>query len=98
VHDIEIGAIDDLVEREQLSSMLGEIGDRIDWNVRQIRLRAEAFVGEGLGPADAAHLAFAEAAAASFVTCDDRLIRQCERIQPGIWCGSPVAFGNEENL
>jgi hypothetical protein len=40
--------------------MLGEIGDRIDWNVRQIR--------------------------------------QCERIQPGIWCGSPVAFGNEENL
>ena len=53
---------------------------------------------ETVGPADAAHLAFAEAAQASFVTCDDRLIRQCRRLPVSAWCGDPVAFWVEEDL
>jgi predicted nucleic acid-binding protein len=52
----------------------------------------------GLGPADAAHLAFAEAAQADFITCDDRLIRQCRRFKPSVWFGAPNAFCDRENL
>jgi hypothetical protein len=98
VHDIEINAIDDPIEREHLLSMLEDVGYRASFNLLQVRLRAEELIEEGLGPADAAHLAFAEAAAAGFVTCDDRLIHQCQRVQPDIWCGNPVAFCSEENL
>jgi predicted nucleic acid-binding protein len=78
--------------------MLNEIGSRAGFDVHRVRRRAEQLTEEGLGPADAAHLAFAETATASFVTCDDRLIRQCRRIQPSVWCGDPMAFCSEENL
>lgn len=98
VHDIEIRAIDNPIEREHLLSTLSEIGYRVVFDLRRVRQRAEELSEEGLGSADAAHLAFAEAAVASFVTCDDRLIRQCRRVQPDVWCGSPVAFCSEENL
>ena len=98
VHDIEIAAIEDPVEREHLLSMLGEIGYRVSFDLRQVRHRAEELTQGGLGPADAAHLAFAEAAAASFVTCDDRLIRQCRRVRSNVWCGTPEAFCSEEGL
>ena len=50
------------------------------------------------GPSDAAHLAFAEAAEADFVTCDDRLLRQCRRVQPSVWFGTLMAFCDKENL
>jgi predicted nucleic acid-binding protein len=68
----------------------------LDWH--RVRLRAEQLAEEGLGSADAAHLAFAEMAAASFVTCDDRLIRQCRRVQLNVWCGDPMTFCSEESL
>ena len=51
-----------------------------------------------MGPADAAPLAFAEQANADFVTCDARLLRQAHRIQAKIWCGTPVAYCDKENL
>ena len=98
VHDVEINAIDVSIERGHLSSMLNEVGSRVAFDLHRARRRAEQLTEEGLGPADAAHLAFAEMAAASFVTCDDRLIRQCRRIQPNVWCGDPMAFCSEENL
>jgi hypothetical protein len=98
VHGVEIDAIDFAVEREHLLSTLNEIGSRAAVDLHLVRQRAQQLAKEGLGPADAAHMAFAEAARASFITCDDRLIRQCQRIQPDIWCGSPVTFCSEENL
>jgi predicted nucleic acid-binding protein len=98
VHDVEISAIDVSVEREHLLSMLSEIGDRVAFDSHLVRRRAKQLTEEGLGPADAAHLAFAETAGASFVTCDDRLIRQCRRIQPNIWFGDPMAFCSKEDL
>ena len=79
-------------------STLDAIGSQITVDPHRVRQRAEHLTDEGLGPADAAHLAFAEAAAASFVTCDDRLIRQCRRVSLSIWSGSPVAFCSEESL
>ena len=59
---------------------------------------AEQLVEHGLGPADAAHLALAEAAEADFVSCDDRLLRQCRRVESSIWFGTLMAFCDKENL
>jgi predicted nucleic acid-binding protein len=98
VHDIEIGAIDDSTEREHLLSLLRQIGHRTDFDPQRARKRAERLTQQELGPADAAHLAFAEEANASFISCDDRLIRQCRRVQPDVWFGTPVAFCDKENL
>lgn len=75
VHDIEIGAFDDAIEREHLLSILDIIGSRVVYDSYEVRQRAEELTEAGLGPAGDAHLAFAEAAGASFVTCDDRLLR-----------------------
>jgi predicted nucleic acid-binding protein len=98
MHNIEIGAIGDLAEREQLLSTLRQIGQRVSFDPQQARTRAEQLTQRGLGPADAAHLAFAEEAQADFVTCDDRLLRRYQRAQPRIWSGTPVAFCSKEDL
>ena len=98
VHDAELGAIDDLAEREQLLSTLRQIGHRVAFDLKQARNRAEQLTQQRLGPADAAHLAFAEDARADFITCDDRLLRQCQRVRPGVWFGTPIAFCDKENL
>ena len=97
-HMIEIGAIEDLTERAHLFSTLRQVGNPITFELKQTRKRAERLIQQGLGPADAAHLAFAEQADADFIICDDRLLRQCRRIRPGIWFGTPVAFCDKEDL
>lgn len=64
-----------------------------------IRLESDAVLVQlGFGPADAAHLAFAEAGQADFVTYDDRLPKPCRRVQPGVWGGSPLLYCDKENL
>jgi predicted nucleic acid-binding protein len=98
VHDAEIAAIDDLAERIHLQVMLQQIGLRVPLDLSEARQRAEILVQQGLGPADAAHLACAEQVRADSVTCDDRLIRQCRRVKPGIWFGTPIAFCDQEDL
>ena len=70
----------------------------LEFDLPTVRQRAEQLVTEGLGVADAAHLAFAEAAEAEFVTVDDRLLKQCGRMKPAVWCGSPAAYCEKENL
>lgn len=97
-HSVEIAAIEDLAEREHLQLLLQEIGTRISFDLPRARQRAEQLAQQGLGPADAAHLALAEQAESDFVTCDDRLLRQCGRIRPGIWCGTPIAYCEKEDL
>lgn len=98
VHDAEIAAIDDPAERIHLQVMLQRIGLRLALDLPRARQRAEVLVQQGLGPADAAHLACAEQAGADFVTCDDRLLRQCRRVKPGLWFGTPIAFCDKEDL
>jgi len=97
-HDVEIAAIEEPAERENLQLLLQESGTRISFDLPQARQQAEQLVQQGLGPADAAHLALAGQARCDFITCDDRLLRQCRRIQPGIWCGTPLAYCEKENL
>ena len=60
VHDNEINAIDDPVERTHLLSTLRQLAWDIVFDLGQARRRAEELASQGLGPADAAHLAFAE--------------------------------------
>jgi len=97
-HDVEINAIVDVTGRQRLVSLLRQIGSRLTFDLRQARDRAEQLVRRGLGLADAAHLAFALEAKAAFITCDDRLLRQCRRIGLDVWFGTPEAFCDEENL
>ena len=98
VHDVEVTAIPDPTEREYLLRLLRQVGQRISPDLRLVRARAEVFVTQGLGPADAAHLAFAESISADFVICDDRLLRQCRRLSLDCWCGTPLALCEKENL
>lgn len=51
-----------------------------------------------MGIGDAAHVAFAEAANADFVSVDDRLLKQCKRLSVHVWYGSPLAYCDKENL
>lgn len=98
VHQLEIDAITDLEERKQLLLLLEEFGTQVEFDLQTVRQRAEQWVGQGLGVADAAHLAFAEAAQAEFVTVDDRLLSQCRRVTPDVWCGTPPTYCEKENL
>lgn len=98
VHTVEIDAITTLSEREHLSLILRQLGKNHPFDLTEVRKRAEYLNAQRLGPADAAHLAFAEAANADFVTCDDRLLRQCRRVKTHVWTGSPIAFCEKENL
>ncbi len=98
VHVKEISAISDQVERFELYHLLQETGKFITVNKPLARKRAEELVLVGLGPADAAHLVFAEAAGADFVTCDDRLCKKCRKLDLAIWTGNPVSFCDKEGL
>ena len=98
VHELEIGAIADATERDQLLGVLHRLAGPHAFSLSKVRERAEELVQLGLGPADAAHLAFAETAQSDFVTCDDRLLRQCRRARPRVWVGTPVAYCDKENL
>jgi len=97
-HDVEIAAIGNSAEREHWQLMLRQIGTRVPFDLPQARQRAEVLVQQGLGVADAAHLAFAKQAEADFVTCDDRLLRRYHNVQRNVWCGMPITFCDKENL
>lgn len=98
VHFTEIAAIEDIAEREQLQILLEENRIHVAFDLPQARRHAEQLVRQKLGVADAAHLVFAEQAQSDFVTCDDRLLQQCRRVRPSIWCGTPIAYCEKENL
>jgi predicted nucleic acid-binding protein len=97
-HQVEIEAIADLEENRHLMLFLKKFGTPVDFDLQTARQRAEQLVEQGLGVADAVHLAFAEQAQADFVTVDDRLIKQCRRIKATVWCGTPPAYCEKENL
>jgi len=98
VHDIEIGAISNKEERDQLLLLLQRFGVRPEYDLGKTRTRAEELTAQGMGAADAAHVAFAEQAEVEFVTVDDRLLRRCRRLGVTIWCGTPQAYCEKENL
>ncbi len=98
VHFKEIGAIEDNFERIEVQTILEKLGETVIVNKAQTRTRAEELVNLGFGVADAAHVAFAEKAGALFISCDNKLIKKCLNHKINIWCGSPVAFCEMEDL
>jgi predicted nucleic acid-binding protein len=98
VHVKELSAMADQVERFQIFHLLRESGKFIVFDKQAGRKRAEELVSFGLGPADAAHVTFAEIALADFVTCDDRLAKKCRRLDLKVWAGNPVSFCEKEGL
>ncbi len=98
VHIHEIGAIDDPIERTELLTLMSSLGDMIHSKEGDVRTRAEELVMLGFGVADAAHVAFAEKVKASFISCDDKLIKHCMKYGIQTWCGNPVAYCEKEGL
>jgi predicted nucleic acid-binding protein len=98
VHKFEISDIANYSERIDLLLLLEKLGERVEIDNHAARARAETLTRFGMGPADAAHLAFAEAAKADFLSCDDKLIKKCSRMTVDVWTGNPVAFCDKENL
>jgi predicted nucleic acid-binding protein len=98
VHEKEIEAISDPVERAELKGLLRQHGHPVLVDLDATRARAEGLVSLGFGIADAAHIAFAEADGAKFVSCDDKLVKKCLRHSIAVWAGDPVRFCVEEGL
>lgn len=67
-------------------------------NKKTVLIRSEELIQQGIGVADAAHLAFAEATKADFISCDDKLIKKCAKTAIDVWAGNPVAFCFKEDL
>lgn len=98
VYQAEIAAIPYAQERQHLHFLLAEIGMQPEVDLSHVRRRAEALAQAGMGVADAAHVAFAEYVGADFVTVDDRLLKKCHRLAVQVWCGTPQAYCDKENL
>jgi predicted nucleic acid-binding protein len=98
VHFLEIDAIDDVEERYEVAALLKKFGVQPSWNSAKTRQRAEELYQMSFGAADAAHVAFAEAGADFFITCDDKLLKKCRRIDTTVKIASPVNFIIEEDL
>ncbi len=98
VHVEEIDAIPDVYERVELQTILARVGMKVAVDLSEARGKAEELIALGLGVADAAHVAFAEKAGASFISCDDRLIKKCLNHRIEVWCGNPVSFCEKEEL
>lgn len=98
VHKLEISDISNDAERIDLLLFLEQLGVKHNIDKKAARMRVEELSQQGFGPADAAHLAFAEAAKADFISCDDKLIKKCSKISINVWAGNPVSFCNKEDL
>jgi predicted nucleic acid-binding protein len=98
VHIREIEDISDMLERIELQTLLDRMGEPVKVNMTEARARADELVNLGFGIADAAHAAFAEQADASFISCDDRLVKKCINHKLSVWCGNPVVFCEKEGL
>lgn len=98
VHFREVVAIAEPRERAEVTAILRRYGSRPACDLRAVRTRAEALHVRRMGIADAAHVAFAEATADVFITCDDRLRRQCRRLSVRLRVMSPLDFCLAEDL
>jgi len=75
--DIEVAAISDETRRRRVAELFPEGIMELSESVFQ---RARQHMLTGLHVADAVHVAAAESLGADvFLTCDDRLLRQCQR-------------------
>lgn len=98
VHYREASANPDITRREHVLTLLRNNSSEVAVDPARVRERAEKLLQYGLGAADAAHVAFAEATESDFVSVDDRLLRHLQRVGPKIWFGTPMAYCDKEDL
>jgi predicted nucleic acid-binding protein len=98
VHYREVTAIEETRERAELTALLHRYGINPSCDLSSVRQRAEALHARRFGVADAVHVTFAEATADVFITCDDRLLRQCRRASVRVRAMSPIDFCLAEDL
>lgn len=98
VHLKEIETIEELRERLWLVDLLDKYGIMPPCALSKIRKRAELLCNFKFGIADAAHVAFAEATSDLFITCDDKLLRKCNKSNVKISVVSSVDFCSKEDL
>ena len=98
VHFEEANAIRDAEERRELVVVLEKLGTTAACDMAATRARAEDLHARKFGIADAAHVAFAEATADIFISCDERLIRKCRREKVRVTAVNPVEFTRAEDL
>lgn len=79
VHIKEIDAIENIEERLLLKAELAKLPHPLVNDVSAIRSRADYLYQSGFGIADAAHVAYAEVLADVFITCDDKLLKKCQK-------------------
>ncbi len=98
VHLIEIGATTHQQEGAEVLAFLDGFAERPSWDMSKARERAEDLYRKRFGPADAAHVAFAEQAADVFITCDDALLKKCRKTKVGVRATGPIEFLASEGL
>ena len=98
VHIREIEATADKRERSQIIALLDKYGTNITCDLQRARERAEELHSLKFGIADAAHLAFAEAGADFFISCDDKLLKKCRRVNLSVVTINVVEFCVKEDL
>ncbi len=98
VHYQEVNASDNPQEKHEILSLLKRLGTEARCDVTKVRNRAEDLHSKSFGVADAAHVAFSEATADYFISCDDRLLKKCRKIAPQVNPRNPVEFCIEKDL
>jgi predicted nucleic acid-binding protein len=98
VHEAEIQAINDDLERVELLRLLEKYGKSLSFKPDDMKQRIETLISLRFGIADAAHISFAQHYGAIFITCDDKLLKQCHKHIKHIPCYNPVTFCEVENL
>ena len=98
VHYREIEAINEPKERVEIIELLINYGRKPSVKTSTFRTRAEDLYSSGFGVADAAHVAYAEATAEVFISCDQPLLRKCKRYCSDLVAVNPVDFCRMEDL
>jgi len=98
VHYLEIRSISDVLERIELLELLNSFGKSIKSESILIKQRIDVLITLGFGIADAAHISFSEFYNATFITCDDKLLKLCLKHIHSIKCLNPIQFCEVENL
>ena len=98
VHILEAAANPDLAKRQHVEYLLQTYGWKISVAPELTKTRAGELFQQGMGVADAAYVAIAEAVESDFVSVDDRLLRQCKRMNTTVWHGTPMAYCEKEGL
>jgi predicted nucleic acid-binding protein len=101
IHEFELARNTDEAERTEIMKFLYSYGQNIGLKISNYKIienRVNELLSFGIGLADSFHVASAEIVSASFITCDDMLIKKCNRHNVGIWVGTPIDFCKKEGL